>query len=79
MKTQTDVIEFPYSCTKSQLQYLYAGQMTVLDIRNGINAIIEESRKGIDAKKVHRIWYRELREFVSTYGVPGGYVLPKNF
>lgn len=79
MDAQTDLTIFPYSCTKSQLQYLYAGQMAVADIRNGINAIIRESRKGIDARKVHRIWHKELREFTETYGIPGGYVLPKNF
>lgn len=75
---QTTIIEkLPYSVTKSQLQYLYEGNLTVVDIRAGINNIIRKTRNLSPDNKVRckKVYHNELMLFVEEFGLPEGYEL----
>ena len=71
----------PYSCTKQQLVEMYLDQMPEATIRQSINVIIEASRSHLPTgykKTTHKVWHKELMEFVDTYGAPKGYEITKN-
>lgn len=71
----------PYSCTKQQLVEMYLDQMPEATIRKSINVIIQASRCNLPVgfkKTTHKVWHKELMEFVETYGVPRGYEIIQN-
>lgn len=60
---------------------MYLDQIPEETIRKSINVIIEHCRSGSPAgyrKKTHKVWHKELMEFVETYGVPRGYEITQN-
>jgi|GEM_PF-2964880 len=80
METKQTPKELPHSTTKAGLMSMYLDQMSESDIRVGINTIIADLRKGTPLSTTHskKIFHNELKEFVSTYGMPKGFVKPKS-
>ena len=79
METKQTPKELPHSTTKSGLSSMYLNQMSEHSIRQGINQIIADMRKNTPLATTFskKIFHNELMEFVRTYGMPKGYVKPK--
>jgi hypothetical protein len=80
MENNTSKIEkkkMPYSCTKKKLYEIYCQDLTVRQIRNGINTIIKSNRNlpKFHTTKVKQIFNKELVEFIEVYGLPRNYEL----